>query len=39
MRAVLLYGRCFLECHLYLISHRLICRRPFWSLNRCSLVT
>ena len=33
MRAVLLYGRCFLECHLYLISHRLICRRPYLVLK------
>jgi len=33
MRAVLLYGRCFLECHLYLISPRLICRRPYLVLK------
>ena len=33
MRAVLLNGRCFLECHLYLISHRLVCRRPYLVLK------
>jgi hypothetical protein len=27
MGAVLLYGRCLLECHLDLISRRLVCRR------------
>ena len=33
VRAVLLYGRCFLECHLYLISRRPICRRPYLVLK------
>ena len=33
MRAVLLYGGCFLECHLYLISRRPICRRPYLVLK------